>query len=128
MAKRNVASGRAIPMEPGERDRAVLIEQAVETTGSSGFPVQTWTTLAYPVWMRKMDMRMQERFNAAQISAAADIQWEMGYRPDMDPELVDVPKTRRLRWQNRTYDITGASLIGAREGVELLTLSKTGGA
>lgn len=125
MAKRNLPLGGAIPMEPGERDRAVTIQQLTESAGSSGFPVETWATLVTPVWMRKLDVGSQERFAAAQLSAPYETQWEMGYRTDMDPELVNVPKTRRLLYGGRTYDITGASQIGRREGIELLTVAKS---
>lgn len=128
MAKRNLPLGGAIPMEPGERDRAVTIEQMTSSSGTTGYPVETWTTLVTPVWMRKLETRGNERFSAggAQVTAAADTQWEMGYRADMDPELVDVPKLRRLVYQGRVYNIEAASMIGRREGVELLTLAKVG--
>lgn len=123
MAKRNLPLGGAIPMEPGERDRAVTIQHLTESAGSSGFPVETWTTLKTPVWMRRLDASPRERFQAGQLSAPLDTQWEMGYRADMDPELVDVQKKRRLIYQGRVHDITGASQIGRREGIELLTLA-----
>lgn len=113
-------------MEPGERDRAVTIQQMAPSSGTSRFPVETWTTLVTTVWMRKLETKIDERFKAAQLSAAADTQWEMGYRADMDPELVDVPKTRRLVYGGRVFDITSASMIGRREGIELLTIAKVG--
>lgn len=122
MARRNTPSGAAIPMESGERDRAVTLEQMTESN-PDGFPVETWTTLASPVWMRKMDMRGDEKFRASQLSAPFDTQWEMGYRADMDPDLVDVPKYRRIIYQGRRYDIVTASQIGRLEGIELLTLA-----
>lgn len=124
MAKRNLPLGGAIPMEPGERNRAVTIQQMTESAGTSGFPVETWSTLATPVWMRKLETGGKERFAAAQLSAPYDTQWEMGYRADMDPDLVNVPKARRLLFAGRTYDITGADQIGTREGIELRTVAK----
>jgi hypothetical protein len=42
----------------------------------------------------------------------------------MDPDLLDVPKRRRLVYKGRTYDIVAAGQIGRNEGVELLTLAK----
>ncbi len=101
MAGRNLANGAAIPMESGERDRPVTIQQLTESQGTSGYPVEGWTTLAAPVWMRRMDMRQSEKFAAAQLSAPVDTQWEMGWRSDMDPETVDVAKTRRLSYKGR---------------------------
>lgn len=126
MAKRNLINGAAIPMEPGERDKAVTIQQLTETI-VNGIPKESWTTLATPVWMRKMGLRASERFEASQVAGRAEVQWEMPYRADMDPDLVDVVKTRRLRYQGRAYDITGADQIGRCEGIELITVSGSGG-
>lgn len=123
MAKRNLPFGGAVPMEPGERDVSVAIEQLTESTGTSRFPVEAWTPLA-TVWMRRLGLKAQERFVANQLSAAAETQWEMGYVAAMDPDLVDVPKTRRLVYQGRTHDIVAAEVIGRREGIELLTRAK----
>lgn len=129
MAKRNLALGGAVPVEPGLLDKAVTIEQrpADDTVDASGVPIDgPWTTLQSPVWMNRQDVKMSERFTAQQESAAVDTRWEMHYRGDMDPELVDVPKLRRLVYQGRVYNIRGASVIGARQGVELETLARAG--
>lgn len=125
MAKRDLFTGGNIPLEPGARDRSVTVQQLTEGTGSSGFPTSSWTTLA-TVWMQKQDMRARERYEFGQLSASADTRWEMGYRTDMDPELVDVAKVRRLVYQGRIYDIVEASVIGRRDGIELVTLAKVG--
>ena len=112
-------------MEVGERDRLVTIQQIADSTSASGFPIETATTLT-TAWMRLLDISGMERYSANQLSGESVTQWEMGYRGDMDPELVDVAKTRRLSYQGRVYDITSASLIGRREGIELITLAKAG--
>ena len=127
MAKRNLMNGGAIPMESGERDRAVTIQQLTESGDDSGFPKEDWTTLASPVWMRRMDARGNERFVSDMNAAKYETQWEMGYRPDMDPELIDVAKKRRIVYQGRVHQIVMASQIGRREGVELLTIAGSGG-
>lgn len=124
MAQRDLTLGGAIPMDSGERDRLVTIQQLTDSIGGSKYPVEAWSTLT-TAWMRKRDLKGWERFKAAQVSAPAETLWEMGYRSDMDPELVDVPKKRRLVYQGRTYDITSASQIGRREGIELMTLANT---
>lgn len=113
------------PMEPGDRDRAVMIQHAEESTGTSGFPREGWTVLANPVWMSKADVRGDERWKQAQVAAKIDSVWEMSYRADMDPELMDVPKLRRLVYRNRVYQIVAATMIGRREGIELATIVST---
>lgn len=127
MAKRNLPFGGATPMDAGERNLATTLEQLTEGTGgSSRVPTEDWTPLATPVWMRRLDLKHTERFKAEQLSSRAETQWEMGYRADMDPELVNVTKERRLVYQGRIYEITGASVIGHREGIELLTVVNGG--
>jgi SPP1 family predicted phage head-tail adaptor len=108
----------------GDLDRLVTIQQLTDEIGSSGFPVETWTTLA-SAWMSKGDVSGRERLRAEQLSAPFDTRWQMHYRADMDPELVDVPKKRRLVYQGRSYDIVAAVQLNRREGVELLTLASS---
>lgn len=128
MANRNLMNGAAIPMEPGERDRAVKIQQLTESLATSNFPTEGWTTLAPVVWMRKLDARGSERTRVDLTAASYETQWEMGYRDDMDPEMVDVAKKRRIVYQSRVHEIVMASVIGRREGIELLTIAGSGGA
>jgi head-tail adaptor len=111
------------PVEPGKRDRAVTIQQLAESQGGSGFPKPTWSTLASPVWMEKRPVGGQERFDADQTTARYDTRWILGWRTDMDPDTVDVPKKRRLSYGGRFHDIVVASEIGRRDGIELLTLT-----
>lgn len=111
----------------GTRDRHVTIQQAPTETsaGSGGFPVEVWTTLA-SVWMGKMEPSGAEQFRADQLSASLTSWWQMEYRADMDPDLVDVAKTRRLVFHGRTYDIVTGYQIGRKHGIALQTLAKVG--
>jgi hypothetical protein len=111
----------------GRRDRWVTIEglpDETDTQGRSGFPSEAWSPLVEHVTAMKQDVGGRERFVDNQLSTAYDTRWEIAYRPDMDPELVDVTKRRRLVYLGRTYDIVAAIMIGRREGIELLTLSR----
>jgi hypothetical protein len=122
VAKRNLPMGGAVPMEPGERDRDGDDSAADGRPWVIGFRRRSGRRWRPRVFMRKLDTKASERFVAGQLSGEATTQWEMGYRADMDPELVDVTKKRRLVYQGRIYDITSASQIGRREGMELLTI------
>ena len=108
----------------GLRNRLVTIQQLTEAQGPSGFPVETWT-VATPivVYASKDDATGMERFGANQTTAPFDTTWQIPYLASMDPELVNVPKTRRLIYQARVHDIVSATLIGLRRGVELKTLA-----
>lgn len=105
----------------GQRWQRVTILSIATGAGTTGFPTQTPTTLA-SVWMARQDVRADERFGANQESAYYETTWHMEYRDDMDPELVDVPKSRKLQFRGRVFDIRAASLIDRRRAIELTTL------
>lgn len=115
---------RITPIEPGELTRRVTLEQATDAVGTGGFPVETWTTLATASASLKT-VSARERLTRDQVGAPFTTRWELQYRADMDPELVDVPKLRRLTYQGRVHDIVEASVIGQRWGIELVTLAAT---
>lgn len=109
----------------GQRDKLVTIQQLTESRGASGFPVESWSTLA-SVFMAREDRDGRERFTADQRAADADTRWSMLFREDMDPEFLDVTKTRRLLYRGRTYNITSARPVGWRESIDLLTQASVG--
>lgn len=106
-------------------DRLVTIQQATETRDSTTkAPKTTWSTLG-TAFMSSRPVRGRERFAAEQLSSYGDTVWRTHYREDMDPEIVDVPKTRRLQRSGRTYDIVSAVHIGMRHEIELVTIAST---
>ncbi len=107
----------------GVRTRLITIQQLTESQGPSGFPVESWTTLT-TVFASKADAVGRERFGANQLSSPFDTTWQMPYLSAVDPELVNVPKTRRVVYQGRVYDIVSASPVGElHRGIELQTLA-----
>jgi SPP1 family predicted phage head-tail adaptor len=115
MSPRQVAAGL--------RNRQVTIQQLMESKGPSGFPVEKWTSLV-TVMASKDDQEGQERFNANQLSSPFDTTWQIPYIAGIDPELLNVPKKRRLVYQNRVYDIVSASPIGElHRGIKVRTLA-----
>lgn len=112
-------------LSSGQRDKYVTIEYLSSSApGSTRFPVETWEPLANE-WMRREDQTANERTAANQEVASVQTVWEMAYRADMDPDLVNVPGARRLHFRGRIFDIIAASTIGPRRGIELLTLART---
>lgn len=108
----------------GSLDREVTLQQLTESKGTSGFPVESWTTLEVEQASRR-DLSGEERFRSGQLSAKTHTIWNIHYREDMDPEVVDVPKKRRLSYGGRSYDIIAARQIGRNEQIELTTLVST---
>lgn len=119
------ASANAPKLDAGARDVRVTIEQLTESKGGSGYPVESWTSLV-DLNMSKREVGGLERFAAAQVQAPYETRWGMEYRPDMDPDLLDVPKRRRLVVGGRTHDIVDATLVGRNVGIELRTLARRG--
>lgn len=113
-------------MEPGKRDRLITIQQVTDTTTASGMPGETWATLVSDMPASKDDLSGRERMLVSQLSAVADVKFGINYRLDMDPEIVDVPKARRVIYRERAYDITYARMVGRRDGLELFALAKVG--
>jgi hypothetical protein len=115
-------------LDAGQRDRIVTIQQRSNTDTpdeDSGEPIETWTTLVESMPAHKVDIAAWERFKSDQTASRYDTKWEMNYRLDMDPELVDVPKTRRLVVNGRYHDIVACFEIGRRAGIEVLTMAST---
>ena len=115
----NVAAGR--------RDKYVTIQAGTPSISGSGLPVTTWTDIGRE-WLHKSDVSGSERLAAAQLNANVDSEWELPYRADMDPELIDVPKLRRLSYSGRIYNILRATKLQRHEGngIRLVTLATSG--
>ncbi len=95
---------------------------AVDAVDSSFTPTDApFTTLAHD-WAEKVEMDGDEAFKANQLSTPYTTIWRLRYRADMDPELLDVTKLRKLVYQSREEDIVSASVIGRRDEIELHTL------
>lgn len=110
----------------GKRNRRIVIEQVADSTGGSGFPVETWTPLA-TVWASVAPESGQERYAGNQLAAPFQTRWEVPYSAAWDPELVDVAKQRRLFYEGRAYDILHAERTGMkREDVAFMTLARQG--
>jgi head-tail adaptor len=113
----------------GQRDTWITIQRPTETKGTSGEPIETWTTLCRLCAFQE-PVDAPERFTEGvvmdQISARAWIKFTAPYRSDCDPSRVDVPKARRILLDGRVYDIAAAELVGRNDQIQFLTLSKVG--
>ncbi len=108
-------------------DRYVTVQFRADADSTTGFPVDDWdATRSRSVPMARqerdpVDFRGGEIRAALQTQAAVETRWVMRYRVDMDPDLVDVARNRRLVYQGRVLDILSAEHIGRKAFVELLT-------
>lgn len=116
-----------VPLDPGALDRKVTIQYRSDGDSESGFPTEDWTTTAsVTVFMARTPLTGMERVHANQVSAKYDTRWVMHYRTDMDPDVYDVAKDRRLVYQGRIYNVVGAQMLGHKAGIELTTVAKVG--
>ncbi len=121
------------PVRRESFDRQVTIQYRRDGTSTSEFPVDDWdTTRSRSVMMARQerarqDFRGVEKLNDFQVRSVAETRWIMGYREDMDPDLVDVTKDRRLVYQGRVMDITSGEHIGRKERIELTTIANPSG-
>lgn len=112
----------------GRRDRLITIEQISATDvaeASSGEPVETWTTLVENLPASRLDLSGDERVQATQTSARFDAEWGINWRADMDPDLYDLPKVRRVVLGDRVHDIVSGVEVGRRAGLILRTLASS---
>jgi hypothetical protein len=103
----------------------VTIQALTEGVDDSGAPLSVAATLTH-AWMSRRQSRtgrVAERFTADQLSSGTVIEWTMRYIASMDPDLVDVPKSRRLLYQGRAYDILEAENLDRQVGIVIRTLS-----
>ena len=120
------------PTPIGWRTTRIVIEGSADSTGpKTGYPVETFTPLGAPLWGFRSVMPQAARGEleaADQLVANAIAEWRIPYRPDCDPDLVDVPKTRRLTVAGRTLDILEAEVLPRRREIRIVTRQKVTGA
>jgi hypothetical protein len=119
---------RASLSHAGERDFNISIEKLRDDLPASNFPVETWRQL-FQTWAKREFVSMDEDTKLDQLSAHTVQMWSMPYCSDLDPDVHDVPKTRRIVHMDRIYDITKAEVMPRCDGREIVltTLSKAGG-
>jgi hypothetical protein len=108
----------------GARDLLVGVEGMVESVAPTGFVVETFAPLGPPVWVEVLPIERPgggEPFVGDHVVNRTLRVWTVPYRTDLDPDLVDVLKLRRLTYAGGVYDIVEASLVGRRDQIRLTT-------
>jgi head-tail adaptor len=103
----------------------VIIEELIETIGPSGAPVTLWQPIGNVLMTREVET-VVERALSDQVLARETTTWFMPWTPWMDPDVIDVPKVRRLKFSGRNYDISGAQRDGELgQRIQLLTTTSS---
>lgn len=111
----------------GELVHEVTIQGLTDGVDASGAPLETWADL-FCAWASREGMRGErggEAMTGDQLVASQITRWIMRYDENLDPDLVDLPKTRRLVYRGRIYDIIEADPIDRAAGIELRTIASS---
>lgn len=120
---RSVLQGQA-RNAAGQRDKWVTVQTKTPATATSGYPKNATWVDSTTLFMSRHDVRADERAAAGLESAFAETIWHAPYVESLDPEVVDVPATKRLVYKGRTYNIRSASLLDRKTGIEFVTLAQ----
>ena len=111
---------------PGQRRRLVTIQALTDSKGPSGRPVESWADLTR-AWMQREEVSLgpdqSEHFSMNKLVSRSDVLWRMDAQASMDPESVNVTKTRRLVYSGRVYDIVRAVPGKVPRTIELTTMA-----
>lgn len=114
-------------MEAGRREFPIIIESLTDDTAESNFPTEEWTPMTR-VFASREFVSLDERATGSQMLASSVVRWTIPYSQSMDPDRVDVAKTRRLKYLERVYPIVSAEPLprGEGHGIVLVTEAKVG--
>jgi SPP1 family predicted phage head-tail adaptor len=112
-------------MAVGQRTRRITIEACVDAMGPTRFPIEDWTPLV-TLWAAHTVEGGIEQSVANQETGTSSDTWTIPYRSDCDPDLVDVVKLRRVRRNDRVYDVVSARALDMNQGLEFQTRAKVG--
>ncbi len=112
------------PPDPRRRDRRVSVEK-VSGTGdeSNGEAIKTWEPAwkdeagnGIDLWAEKLEGRALERFTAQQQIALTSAVFVFAWAPANE---ID-PATHRLKFDGRTYEVTGSVEQGRRQTLAVM--------
>jgi SPP1 family predicted phage head-tail adaptor len=98
-------------MRAGPLDRRVTIQQPIEAQDSAGAVTLHWADVA-TVWAQRQDVRAREYVSGNVMLAEVEAVFRLRHRSDVAPRW-------RLVSEGSTWDITGVTQLGRRDGIEL---------
>lgn len=103
-------------MKSGKLDRRISIEAVSYTTAGDGSQIETWAEIT-TCFAERENQGATERFAASQTLADVDTLFRIRW----DTWLVDRlnPKSHRIAYGDRTYNILGIAEIGRKEGLHI---------
>lgn len=102
--------------------RVTLLRDDGEGQDDYGTPIEVWTTLA-TVWASWRRATARETLAAGEIGASVSDIFEIRY----SSTVASLNPKDRLTYQGRTYDISGVTEIGFREGMRIEATARADG-
>lgn len=97
-------------MRAGRKDRRIIIEAQTTAKSSFGSDTETWA-LYKEVWAEVMPVQGDERNGADQLTSEAFTNFRVDYISAISP------KTHRIKYEGKIYDIRYTQEIGRREAL-----------
>lgn len=94
--------------------KRIIFQQATNTTNEFGENIQSWTD-KYTVWGQIIFMAGVERFEAAQLTAKADVKFVIRYKSGFDAKWRIKDKETSV-----VYDIYSIVNLGRKSYMEIL--------
>jgi SPP1 family predicted phage head-tail adaptor len=107
-------------MEAGKLNRRITIETNTTTDNAYGEHIDTWGD-AVQTWAEVRFPTAREIFQADQLTAVQTAIFKIRYRPGIYAAKV------RVIHDGQTYNITGVTEIGMREGLQLIGEAENNG-
>jgi len=105
----------------GAFDRVISIETVTTTQNGDGQPVETWTQ-AYTLKAAIESQSAMERFVASQRYATVDTLFRVRWNEAITPSMS--PRTHRIVYRNRVYELLGVVEIGRKVEAHLPTVGR----
>ena len=103
-------------MLAGKMDQRITLKSLTNETDALGAVIETWATLD-TVWAEAKDLTGREFVAAAQVNAEVSARFRIRYRTDVTPEM-------RIGWSGREYDIKSISMLGRKDGLEIMASAR----
>ena len=107
-------------MNPGKRDRKIIIEQPTYSISSdtNDKKVSAWTTYK-TVWAERVHKQSQEVFESGQMVAKDTFEWRLVYN-----DATSVKMDMRVNYDSEYYYLVGIKEYGRNEGLTLTTIRR----
>lgn len=103
-------------MNPGNRDRRIIIESPTSTTDAFGGEVITWTPIGTGWWASFYPLKDSEVFRNSEATATVTHRFQL----DFTNQVWDAIDPRcRILFDGRTYNVVGIKEIGRRQGIDI---------